>query len=176
MGNQLLNIGQQELEFLLKYGSKSNILFGKEIPMLIYHQYGFVKIDLPQLLNEGNIAEIIEIVCNNYEIEKTEIDNLQLISFILWLKGEIEMIGKLEQEHLSSPPDPDMEAAGVRELNELGEINIIDSLAGGDILKWDEIEKLPYHKVFDKLKKNVVENKVNKAYHKIINEKSKKRK
>lgn len=173
MINPFENMTKEEFNFLIEFGVRNNILFGMEVPMLIYMPYGFVKIELPEYLSTANVYEIINRIAKLQNIEETETDTKELIAFILWIKDEFEAIRKLESEHLSGSPDPDMLAAGVQELNELGEINVIDSLAGGDILKWEAIEKLPYYKVFDKLKKNMVENKVNKNYHKIISSKKK---
>lgn len=175
MVNEVLNqLKAVDFEILMKYSKRSNKLFNIELPMLIYFSYRFVKIDLPELLSSGNIEEILKLICDEKNIEYNQQSNItasELISFVLWLKDEIEIVQRLEQEHLSSPPDNDMIAAGVHELNELGEINVIDQLAGGDILKWELIEQLPYYKVFDKLKKNTVEAKVNKEYQKIISKK-----
>lgn len=173
MKNALQNIDKTDFEMLIKFASRSNVLFGVEVPALIYMPYRFVKIDLPELFSSLNIEEIFKTICSNHNIEEKEINQIEIISFLLWIKDEIEAIQKLEQTHLSSTPDPDMEAAGVQELNQLGEINTIDSLAGGDILKWELVEQLPYNKVFDKLLKNLIENKVNKNYHKIISSKKK---
>ncbi len=173
MKNTLQNISKQEFDLLVKFSKRSNVLFGVEVPQLIYMPYRFVKIDLPELLSTSNISELLETICKIHNIKIKQSETPEIISFILWLKDEFEKIQQLEQAHLSNQPDPDMIAAGVQELNELGEINIIDSLAGGDILKWEQIEQLPYHKVFDKLKKDMVENKINKAYHKIISSKKK---
>ena len=66
--------------------------------------------------------------------------------------------------------------AGVRDFDELGEINTIDNLAGGDVLKWDAVKELPYYQVFDKLRKQTIENRFNKRYQKIIAEKHKNKK
>jgi len=62
----------------------------------------------------------------------------------------------------------DLVKAGVSELDQFGELNVIDNLAGGDILKWKKVEKLPYYMVFDKLHKNAVETKIQRNYNKIL--------
>lgn len=175
MVNEALNqLKAVDFEILMKYSKRSNKVFSVELPMLIYFSYRFVKIDLPELLGSGNIEEILNLICKEKNIEYNQQSNItasELISFVLWLKDEVEIVQRLEQEHLSSQPDNDLIAAGIHELNELGEINVIDQLAGGDILKWELVEQLPYYKVFDKLKKNTVEAKVNKEYQKIISKK-----
>lgn len=50
-----------------------------------------------------------------------------------------------------------MIAAGINELNILGDVNLIDALAGGDVLKWEAILDLPYGTIFDKqLRDNIL--------------------
>lgn len=173
MTNDLQNIDKTDFDMLIRFATRSNVLFGVEVPALIYMPYRFVKIELPEMLGSMNVTELFKTICEIHSIEEKETTQIEIISFLLWLKDEAEAIQQLEQTHLSSTPDPDMEAAGVQELNQLGEINTIDSLAGGDILKWELVEQLPYHKVFDKLLKNLIENRVNKKYHKIISSKKK---
>ena len=157
--------------FVKKYGKRTNILFDVELEPLIYFSYGFVKIDLPSLLNENNIDEIIKIICDIKDISVKKITDKEKISLTLWLIDELEAIGSLEQNYLSSQPEPELIASGIDELNVFGELNIIDSLAGGDILKWEQVKQLPYHSIFDKLRKDNIERKINKNYNKIISKK-----
>lgn len=157
--------------FVKKYGKRTNTLFGVELEPLIYFSYGFVKIDLPSLLNENNIDEIINIICDIKDISVKKITDKEKISLTLWLIDELEAIGSLEQNYLSSNPEPELIASGIDELNIFGELNIIDSLAGGDILKWEQVKQLPYHSIFDKLRKDNIERKINKNYNKIISKK-----
>ena len=158
-------------QFVKKYGKRTNTLFGVELEPLIYFSYGFVKIDLPSLLNENNIDEIIKIICDIKDISVKKITDKEKISLTLWLIDELEAIGSLEQNYLSSNPEPELIASGIDELNVFGELNIIDSLAGGDILKWEQVKQLPYHSIFDKLRKDNIERKINKNYNKIISKK-----
>ena len=158
-------------QFVKKYGKRTNTLFDVELEPLIYFSYGFVKIDLPSLLNENNIDEIIKIICDIKDISVRKITDKEKISLTLWLIDELEAIGSLEQNYLSSQPEPELIASGIDELNVFGELNIIDSLAGGDILKWEQVKQLPYHSIFDKLRKDNIERKINKNYNKIISKK-----
>lgn len=164
-------VGSELYNFVKKYGKRTNTLFDVELEPLIYFPYGFVKIDLPSLLNENNIDEIINIICDIKDISVKKITDKEKISLTLWLIDELEAIGSLEQNYLSSQPEPELIASGIDELNVFGELNIIDSLAGGDILKWEQVKKLPYHSIFDKLRKDNIERKINKNYNKIISKK-----
>ena len=48
--------------------------------------------------------------------------------------------------------DVNIEAVGAKErMSKFGVLNAIDSLAKEDVLKWEQIEKLPYMTVFAKL-------------------------
>ena len=70
------------------------------------------------------------------------------------------------------PPEPEMVAAGINELDELGDTNLIDALAKGDILKWEQVKDLPYEKIFDKQRKSTIESKIERKLRK--NQKNKK--
>lgn len=164
-------VGDELYQFVKKYGKRTNTLFDVELEPLIYFPYGFVKIDLPSLLNENNIDEIINIICDIKNISVKEIADKEKISLTLWLIDELEAIGSLEQNYLSSQPEPELIAAGIDKLNVFGELNVIDSLAGGDILKHEGIKALPYYSVFDKLRKDSVKREINKNYNKIISKK-----
>lgn len=164
-------VGSDLYNFVKKYGKRTNILFDVELEPLIYFPYGFVKIDLPSLLNENNIDEIINLICDIKDISVKKITDKEKISLTLWLIDELEAIGNLEQNYLSSQPEPELIAAGIDKLNVFGELNVIDSLAGGDILKHKGIKALPYYSVFDKLRKDNVKSEINKNYNKIISKK-----
>ena len=68
----------------------------------------------------------------------------------------------MKKRYLERPPEHKMLAAGIKSLDQLGIINTIDLLAGGDVTKWNDIEQLPYSKCFEKQLKLVIENDINK--------------
>lgn len=47
-------------------------------------------------------------------------------------------------------------------------MNTVDALAGGDILKWESIQQLPYEKVYVKLLMNKTSADYQEKYHEII--------
>lgn len=152
-----------EFAFIVKNGKRSNKIFGREFKPLVYYSYEFVKIDLPDLLVKGEINATVQRAFDEIGVKykKKNPPLSHTLPFVLWLKDEVERIYELEREYLSSQPDAKLVNAGIKDLDELGEINVIDSLAGGDILKWDAIMKLPYHKIFDKQRKSVIESNIN---------------
>lgn len=172
---------KNDLDVIVRSGKRRNSVCGIEFEGLIYLPYWLVKVEIKELLLNNQFSELIILMLK----EKGKITTLseiskenhkELFSFVLWVKDSLEAIFNLEKEYLSNEPDADSINAGIRDFDELGEINTIDNLAGGDILKWEEVKRLPYHQVFDKLRKNTIENKFNKRYQKIIAEKHKNKK
>lgn len=73
------------------------------------------------------------------------------VGFFPWVFEEFEEIISAENNHLDYTPDEKEKSAGIDNLSDFGHFPAIDSLAGGDITKHDEILKMPYHMVFQKL-------------------------
>lgn len=179
----LATLTETQFKLILNSGVRSSKIFNIEFESLILLSYGFVKIELVELLKSGDFSKIIQLALKEKGKEVTieEVDNYShndLLSFILWLKDELDSIARLEREYLSSPPDADMINAGVKELDELGEFNVIDGL----VIQWqgaythDEVSKMPYHFIFDKLRKTTLETKISKNLNKIQQSKIKKHK
>ena len=175
---------KEDWEFVVKNCKRSNVLDGVERNSIIYLSYNFVKIELPSLLTSGDINAIVQAYRAEtlikkwyHKVFKPRYRNKvqENLYFALWLKDELEKVYNLEKEYLSSTPDNDLLEAGVKDLDELGELNLIDSLAGGDILKWEAVKKLPYHMIFDKQRKTVLEGRVQKKLGEILRRKSKQR-
>jgi len=160
LNSQLDKLSEAELQLLLKTARRSNRLFGQTAKDLIFYSYEFVKIKLPELLQNNELAQVVNLFFDDFSQAKTS----ELFSFIVWIIDQLEAIYKLEADYLQQTPDKDLINAGLSELDQFGELNVIDNLAGGDILKWEQIKKLPYHMVFDKLHKNVVEAKIQKKF------------
>lgn len=164
-----MKITQAYFNVLERTLKRSNVLFDKEYPHLMFMPYEFVKIQIPQLLEQGLFTEIIKAYCPETTQEQLQQLTIQkLLPFIFNVKDELEEIYKLEQERLTFEPDTALVHAGINELNILGEVCIIDNLAGGDILKWEQVRKLPYHQVFDKLYKNNIEARIQKKLQKAM--------
>lgn len=177
----LSKVPKTDLDVIIKTGVRKNKVFGVEFEGLIYLPYWIVKVEIKELLINSKFSELIVLTLKEKgkdvsikDISKK--NHKELFSFVLWVKDELERIFNLEKEYLSNEPDADSINAGIRDFDELGEINTIDNLAGGDVLKWEEIKRLPYHTVFDKLRKNTIENKFNKRYQKILADKQKSKK
>lgn len=163
----LSHLTQEEVDFIFKNGKRSSILFNFDFQSLIHSSFGYVKEVIPNAFTTGDIETMIfkglkERGENVFLSDIRHLKEAELMSFICWVKDELEAIIRLEEQHLSSEPDFDLLAAGIEQLNQFGYLNVVDSLAGGDILKWDAIKALPYSVVFDKQLKGIIEKGVEK--------------
>jgi hypothetical protein len=80
-----------------------------------------------------------------------------------YIKDMLRIIER-EQKTLKYTPDRKELLAGVQDLNKFGEKNLVDALAGGDVLKHDDVLKLPYNTVYLKLYQDNVKARINKKY------------
>lgn len=117
--------------------------------------------------NNATIDSIIESISivtglQNKEIFKFTIT--RIYGIINSIKEQLEIISSMEINELSDEEDDiDLITVNANErMAKFGVLNTIDSLANGDLLKWDEIEKLPYLTVFTKLKMDKEKNKIQK--------------
>jgi len=153
---ELAGLSGLELEFLIKNARRLRF------DSLINMPYWLVKVEIPELLGSGDVLGLIESLarCISCEVDQRAVEGLgigEVLGFVLWVRDELEQISHLEAMHLQTPTDTKLVKAGIKRLEVLGEINVIDSLAGGDILKWACVKALPYSEVFDKLLKMKIE-------------------
>lgn len=165
----IARMNPNDLQFIVKNGKRSSVLLGYDFNSLIYSSYRIVKEVIPELINKGKFELLYVTMFKDRSINvfHSDINNAKYqdnLMFLCWLLEELSNIGKMESQYLSSMPDLKLIAAGINELNQFGELNIIDSLAGGDVLKWEAIKDLKYHIVFDKQYKSIIESRINKTY------------
>lgn len=177
----LANLKQEDFEFLLKNGKRSTILNDIDFESLCYSSYKFVKETSVDLIKIGNFEKLIfecfiDRKINIFENDIQHFDFNKCLSFVFWIIDDLKYWQEMEQAHLSGEPDIDMMLAGINELNIFGDLNTIDMMAGGDVLKWNEIKKLPYQTVFDKQLKSIKEAKFQKEYQKRMADKNKSKK
>jgi hypothetical protein len=167
--NENINkIPQDQLSFYIKHGKKVNSINGFKAKPLLKYSFKIVKYEVPTLINQGKFVELAKLLLDG----KTGVLNATiLLNFVLWVINEIENINQIEQNNLNSEPDNDMINSGINQLDVFGYLNVVDTLAGGDILKWESILALPYENVLDKMIKNTIESKIQKNYQKLISKK-----
>lgn len=177
----LISLPQDKFDFLIKNGKRSHALNDYDFESLCYSSYKFVKETAPDLIKEGKFERLIFecFIDRKIYIFENDINNFdfnECLYFVLWIIDDLKYWSKMEQEHLSGEPDMDMMLAGINELNIFGDLNVIDMLAGGDVLKWEEVKKMTYQKIFDKQLKTIKEGKFQKEYSKRMADKNKPKK
>ncbi len=88
-----------------------------------------------------------------------------------FIENQFKYLGELEQK-LDTETENDLIVAGIDDLNKFGDLNTIDALAGGDILKWQQVLELTYEDVYNKLLKTKTEEDIKKRLEAIYKSKS----
>ena len=174
----LSQISEDDFLFIIANGKRTSVVDGYDFKDATLFTYKFIKETIPNLIKNANFEKLIAMCfidrgIGYFENEVKHLDHNKLLSFILWIKDELESINKLESHYLSGEPDIDMLASGIKDLDQFGNINTIDQLAGGDVTKWKEVESLPYHIIFDKLYKTKIENDIQRKLNNIMKNKNK---
>lgn len=115
--------------------------------------------------NEGSIQAIFDSIKMIVDVQDKHILNFTITTFygiISKIRTELIEINNGEINELSDDyQDEFLASTNANErLAKFGVLNIIDSLAKEDILRWKEIEKLPYMEVFTKLRMENEKNKI----------------
>lgn len=170
-----MNISEEDFKRMMKFGKPSNQIGGFTSKPFIELPFGLIKKDLPALQKKGDIIAVVNLVMKfqyaNFDAENQT--GNEIMSFLLWIKEQQEFINHIEQTNLHREPKAEMLAAGIHRLDEFGVYATIDNLAGGDLLKHSDIERMPYYKIYEKLKLNKVQQDIEEAYQKIIEKKRK---
>jgi len=155
LNQKLSSISQEDFNFLIKNGKRSQILCNFDFESLIYTKFGLLKETLPDLFSKNDFEQLFYLMLHDRkqfvflaDVQKIEVD--KAMSFILWMIDEMKTIRELESTYLRSDPDVKLLQAGINKLDQFGLMNTLDNLAKGDILKYDLIRELPYNVVFDK--------------------------
>jgi hypothetical protein len=168
LNKKIKSIPKYELEFYLKHGAKINSINGFVAKPLLKYSFKIVKYDLPELLQKGDFIGVAKLLLDG----KIGILNVNiLLNFVLWVFGQIENINNIEKKFLTTTPEADLVNAGINDLDIFGYQNVVDNLAGGDILKYNDILNISYENILDKLIRNNIESRIQKNYQKIISKK-----
>lgn len=103
---------------------------------------------IKSLLSSGDIQDVIEAIKMVYKIKNVyKLNIFQFYGCFNFLIAEIKKINQVEAERYAIEPtkyDVYLEMAGAKELNKFAELSVLDTLANGNILLFQEIEKQPY--------------------------------
>lgn len=164
----LSKIGSFDL--LHKHAKRWQEICGVRFDDLIFVPYWKLKHEIPDLLNSGKNEEaIFEIVkCKKKSITLAKIrkyNHYKKLRFILWVQDEYKRIGELENQYLSSPPSSKMIRAGIKDLDVLGDFNLIDGLVEKyGVYTHKEIKEMPYSDIFDIQLRATIQRRIDKKY------------
>lgn len=152
----------EDYDMIEKFAKRENTLYKITIEDLTFLPYQTLKHIIPDLIKQKRFEEVIFTILDATKIRKItlknvkRLDNYKKLMFFFYIQDQYKVIYDLEVKYLSQPPDAKMQNAGIRNLDVLGDIVMIDDLAEGDILKWNQIRELPYSMIFEKrLKTNI---------------------
>ncbi len=130
--------------------------------------------DVQSMLQQDlNYEQVIVIITELTGLNKDKILSKSWIAIFKFIKFVVKAIKKIDEleKNLAYEPDANEERAGIEMFNQFGYFVTIDRLAGGDILKHDEVGQKPFSHVFAKLKLNQADNTFMKNYQKITQSK-----
>lgn len=166
---ELSKLTKEEIKLVFDNSKEKNTIFGVTFKSLIYYEWWYVKTEVPNMLNKGQLTLLVNTLLEKeqapFKAEEAEVKDIMGVA--VWAMAEIKRIYELESTYLVGTPNTDLQNAGIKDLEAFGEINTLDALAGGDITKWPLIKKVPYHDAFDKLRKNLIESEIQKRYNEI---------
>ena len=144
-----LHNADEELIFALKFSKKTapRDVYGigpmtgrtfyevKELQRLLSHPEGF----------EKAVLFALEIA------KQTDPELFEFFAYFNYCREQIDGITAIENATLSHTPTADEERAGIERFGKFGYLLSINSLAGGDVLKWAQVRELPYEVALSKL-------------------------
>lgn len=168
------NLSQEELNILIDCGVRSSIINGIDWKDLTEFSFKFVKYDVVKCLNNDDTTKLIELGQKELGInKKIDVSDKEIISFILWLKDEIERIAELERTYLSSPPKAEMQQAGIDKFEVFSVENVVYSLVDKYRWKPDEVRQMKYNEVFSLQLYNKISNEYAEKFHEIKSKQNK---
>jgi hypothetical protein len=134
------------------YNKKPKKLQVKAIRELSFGDVTLARTLYNEQQNEG-VFQIIKMITGLEEKEVLGLTILEFYGIISYIKQELTEINNLELNELQDDSfDFNLEAVNAnKRMSRFGVLNIINVLAKEDVLRWSEIEKLPYLTVFTKL-------------------------
>ena len=137
---------------LLRYATDSKDIF--TIGDFTQLAFGIVK-ELQYKYSKGvTIKDILEFISEIKKIDMVELGKLTILEYIKinnFIRKQIEFINSIEENALVGSIDNDEQEADIERFNKFGYLNQINSLAGGDITKYELIKNTVYIDCFTKM-------------------------
>lgn len=126
-----------------------------------------------EAIQEKNMFEVFKILYGLNECQFLNLDVFNAFAAYKWVMENLKEISDIELQELGSDIDQDMKDAGADRLQEFGYSVAVDSLAQGDMLKYNDILKKPYAVVFRKMCLDKVNYEIRKQYQENVSRKNK---
>ena len=115
--------------------------------------YGDI-VDLKRNFRKGTVGDMVNSICLVFKTEEADVlktEVFKIFALLNFITEQIKIILQMEARELSYTPSNKEIRAGIEELGRFSDLTTIDSLAGGNILNWEKVIKMPYDEVFAKL-------------------------
>lgn len=137
-------------------------------------KWGEVRVVI-DLLSSGELTQVVEAFRLVYKIKHPARMNVyRFYACIKHLTNEVQRVLEQEQRALQGDPSPyeaQLQQAGVEQLQPFRDLAIIDTLAQGDILRYEQVEALPYEVVFYTLYYRTVRQNIDNRFQQIMTKK-----
>ncbi len=160
---------------LLRMLKESDTLNKKTATKMLMQPYAAI-VTLKKLYSNQTpeaITQMIEVVFGLNHLRQMSIRILDYFPALNFIINGIEYISQIETSRLSSQEKEELVIAGIHKMRIYGDLTVIDQLAGGDLLKWSAVEKMPYQHVFTKLCMEKDRAEIQENYNEIIRLKNK---
>lgn len=131
---------------------------------LFFLQWKWI-IKIKKSLTESNLKAVKELIQAVFPISTDEqfynCSIFDVFAAYTWVVEEVEKIYQAEKMKLYKKPTQKQIAAGIEDFDQLDDVPVVDSIAGGDIRKWNEVLELPYGQVLRKMLLNKIQNEYN---------------
>jgi len=147
---EILNPATEIVDPKFRIGKSKKIKL-KRVRDLLFGQVTNIRTNL----SIPTIESMIEMIMLVTGLKKKECYSIRILDFyavLAAITAQIIELSDMEANELGSEESDLDEALANERMAKFGILNIINSLAGDNILRWSEIEKLPYMVVFTKLK------------------------
>ena len=145
------------VDYTIKHSLRPNPTLRKKRKDIKPKEFDFWKLKwndiilLRHYLKEKDVKAVHKLVYGINDKDFLRLDLFNCSACYKWVASKINDINAIEKDRLASEPTSEEKEAGVDRLNEFDYSVALDSLAGGDLSKYDYLLNLPYAKIFRKM-------------------------
>lgn len=118
-----------------------------------------------------SVKEAIDIYSDDLKLKFEDLLLCESIPLANDMYKQLAEVHKWEKENLNFKATTEQMRAGIDKFNQFGRTNTIDTLANGDLLKYEDVLKMDVNTVLTKLKRMKIEGDYQRNYSQIMSEK-----